>query len=404
MGSAFHLALPDQQERAAPIAGATPLAKRRSRRRVFFITALVLLVVACAVRLAMPGAIRWYVLRALQRSPVYDGLLDEIDVHLWRGAYSIENLRIIKTTGNVPVPFFAARRVDLAIEGRALLSGSLVGRITLESPEINFVDAAERSQSQTGAEGPWLEIIRDLFPFRINSAQIKDGAIHFRAFHTAPPVDLHLTSLEAEIENLTNIHDDVAPLISTVRARALAMEHARVDYEMRLDPFSYRPTFEMAVRVIGLDVTKTNSLAQAYGRFDFESGWFDLVVELVAREGLVTGYVKPLFRHLTIFDFRNDVRGANLLSVFWQALVGAGAQIVTNPGRDQIATVIPVSGSMDSPRSNTLAALGNLLHNAFVRAYMPTLHGKGAQDTGITFGPAESLTGAEPREHKGTPR
>ena len=48
---------------------------------------------------------------------------------------------------------------------------------------------------------------------------------------------------------------------------ALVLDHARLDYEMKFDPFSYRPTFQMATRLIGLDVTKTNDLARAYGKF-----------------------------------------------------------------------------------------------------------------------------------------
>ena len=115
---------------------------------------------------------------------LYDGKIGDIDVHLWRGAYSINDIRLLKTTGNVPVPLFAAKRVDLAIQWDALLHGKLVGRILMEKPELNFVDNGSSSDSQTGNGGPWLQIIRQLFPFKINEAIIHEGAIHFRAFNT----------------------------------------------------------------------------------------------------------------------------------------------------------------------------------------------------------------------------
>lgn len=344
-------------------------------------------VLLAATRLALPSAVRWYVNRTLDRNLLYDGRIGDVRLHLWRGAYSIDHVRVIKTTGNVPVPFFSTERMDLAIEWPSLLHGKLVGRVVMEKPELNFVDARDRSEEQTGAGGPWLEIMRDLFPFQINSARLQDGTVHFRAFQVEPPVDVYLSKVEASIENLTNVRDEVVPLISSIRAKGLAMDDANVELEMKLDPFSYRPTFQLALRLLGLDVTKTNALARAYGSFDFEGGWFDLVVELDAKEGRVEGYVKPLFRNLRIFDPAKDAREGNVFTLFWEALIGVAGQVFKNRSRDQVGTVIPLRGDLSSPSRDVLAAIGNLLHNAFVRAYLPKLHGTLSDVGGITYGP-----------------
>ena len=85
-------------------------------------------------------------------------------------------------------------------------------------------------------------------------------------------ISMQTTRLPGLTAALTNIHDETTPLFSIVKARALAMDQATLEYEMRLDPFSYRPTFKMALRMLGLDVKKTNDLALAYGHFDFEHG------------------------------------------------------------------------------------------------------------------------------------
>ncbi len=102
--------------------------------------------------------------------------------------------------------------------------------------------------SQTGV-GPWLQMIRDLFPFKINSTEIKGGNIHFRAYQVNPPVDAYLSHVDATVDNLTNIYDEVAPMYATVNASGLAMDQARFDFKMKLDPFSYRPTFQIAVQL-----------------------------------------------------------------------------------------------------------------------------------------------------------
>jgi hypothetical protein len=365
--------------------------RKRSRRRVVVLLLLVLILLLIAARVAMPSVLVWYVNRTLDQSLLYDGAIADVDVYLLRGGYSIEDVRIIKTTGSVPVPLFAARRVDLLIQWDTLLAGKVVGKIEMHQPELNFVDSESDSGDQTGAGGPWLEIIQDLFPFKINHAAIHDGSIHFRAFGTDPPVDVYLSQVEATITNLTNIHDDVAPLVSTVKANALAMDQAKLEYEMKLDPFSYRPTYTLALRLLGLDVTKVNALARAYGAFDFEYGFFDLVVELKSTEGRLEGYVKPLFRHLRILSLTQDVKEDNVLEVFWEALVGAVSEVLKNPPRDQFATRIPIRGDAEGAvNTDILAVVGNVLRNAFIRAYLPRLQGTGpAGDSGLEFGPGE---------------
>ena len=360
--------------------------KRRSWWRILGMTAgFILLLLVCA-RLALPRFVLWYVNRTLNESPMYQGEIGDVSIHLYRGAYSIHEVRILKTTGNVPVPFFAAKRVDLAIEWDALMHRKVVGKIVMHEPELNFVDAPDDSSGQSGAGGPWLQMIDDLFPFRINSTQIRNGSIHFRAFQANPPVDVYLSQLDASIENLTNIKDEITPMIATVSASALAMDQARFEYEMKLDPSSYRPSFQLAVRLIGLDVTKTNALARAYGKFDFESGWFDLVVELDAKEGQLEGYVKPLFRNLKIFSMREDLARDNPLQAFWEALVGTATEVLKNQPRQQFGTVIPLTGDLNGPRTDVLATLGNVLRNAFVRAYLPRLQGVTPDIDGLHFG------------------
>jgi hypothetical protein len=196
--------------------------------------------------------------------------------------------------------------------------------------------------------------------------------------------------VQASIDNLTNIRDETKPLVSTVQATGIAMDHAKFEYKMTLDPFSYRPTFHMAMRLIGLDVTKINDFARAYGKFDFERGWFDLVVESDAKEGLMKGYVKPLFRDLKIFSLSEDTKGENILQVFWQALVGGVTSLFKNHQRDQFGTLIPFTGDLSqSTSADILATLGNVLRNAFVRAYLPRLEGGSDAVEGLEFAPAE---------------
>ena len=363
--------------------------KRRRGWRIFGLVFLVLAVLLGIGRLMLPGFARNYVNRTLDRNPAYAGTIGDVKIHLWRGAYSIHDISISKTTGNVPVPFFSAKRVDFAVQWNALIHRKVVGCVLVEKPNMNFVDGGSEGESQTGVGGPWLSMIQDLFPFSLNRAVIKDGSIHFLTFKKETPVDVYLTQVEATLDNLGNIQDDTNPLAAIVQVSAVAMEQAKLELKMTFDPLSYRPTFQMGLRLIGLDVTKLNDLARTYGKFDFERGWFDLVVQADAKEGQLAGYVKPLFRNLKVFSLTADMKDENMLEYFWQALVGGTTSVVKNWSRDQFGTLIPFSGNLSqATRVDILTTIGNVLKNAFIRAYLPRLENQ-QQFEGIEFGAPE---------------
>jgi hypothetical protein len=362
---------------------------RRRWRRGLVISLVLLLTLVGVGRAMLPGFVRDYVNRTLDRNPLYDGRIGDVQIHLWRGAYSIEDVQISKTTGDVPVPFFASKRVSFAIQWNALVHRKVVGRVLMEEPELNFVDAPSDEEKQTGAGGPWLKTIQKLFPFRINSGMVRNGSIHFRAFQRKNPVDVYLTEVEATIDNLSNIGDETTPLAATIQATAIAMDHARLEYKMMLDPFSYRPTFHTTLRLIGLDVTRLNDLAVAYGKFDFKRGWFDLVIDMDAKNGQLTGYVKPLFRNLKVFSVTEDLKEGDVLQFFWQAVLGVATSVFKNYSRDQFGTLVPFRADLSQATNiDILATIGNILRNAFVRAYLPQLETEPPSE-GLEFGPPE---------------
>src|SRR5438552_14901605 len=87
----------------------------RSRRRSWLwsipkwgtIALGVLAVLLVALRLALPHFVKNYVNRTLSEIPGYRGRVGDIDIALWRGAYTIHGLDLVKTDGKVPVPFFS---------------------------------------------------------------------------------------------------------------------------------------------------------------------------------------------------------------------------------------------------------------------------------------------------------
>src|SRR5690349_19372127 len=114
--------------------------KRRKGRRgmTLLFVCLAILGVLGIARLLMPWFVRDYVNRTLDRNTMYAGRIGAVEIHLLRGAYSIRNIKLNKTTGNVPVPLLAAKRIDFSVQWNALVHGKVVGRFLMEEPELNF--------------------------------------------------------------------------------------------------------------------------------------------------------------------------------------------------------------------------------------------------------------------------
>jgi hypothetical protein len=261
-----------------------------SRKRGRWFWALGALVAALVgLRLAVPTLIQRYVNRTLDRIPEYDGRIGDVDLHLWRGAYSIEDVSLVKTTGKVPVPLFAARNVDFSMEWKALWHGKLVGEIVLEEPQINFVSGPSDAQTQAGVDASWIERVKELFPVKLNRVEVHHGTIHYRDFHSSPKVDMLMKQVEGVATNLTNhpMPDELLP--AYIFATGVPPGHGTFQVESRMDPLAAQPTFKINAEMKDVALPSLNDFLRAYGSIDAEAGTISIYTEIAAADGRSRG-------------------------------------------------------------------------------------------------------------------
>ena len=78
-----------------------------------------LLLLLLALHLALPYLVRDYLNGKLADMGDYRGHIADVDLALWRGAYRIDGLSIVKDNGKVPVPFLDAPSIDLSVSWQA---------------------------------------------------------------------------------------------------------------------------------------------------------------------------------------------------------------------------------------------------------------------------------------------
>ena len=122
----------------------------------------VIVLILIGVRLALPYALRDYANRQLNKSHDYGGSIGYVTIHLWRGAYRIHDINIVKRDGEVSTPFFSANYLDLSLQWSELIHGKLVSIILMDSPRVNFVSGPTKAQSQSGTENNWNDTLESL--------------------------------------------------------------------------------------------------------------------------------------------------------------------------------------------------------------------------------------------------
>jgi hypothetical protein len=348
--------------------------KRRSRLILSW-SLLALLVVLIGLRMALPTIVRNVLNQRMDRMGDYHGHVTDVDLSLWRGAYSLNGLKIVKVSGKVPVPLLQTPHMDIHLSWHALIHGAIRASVVFERPVLNFVDGNGGAGSQAGGGVDWRAQLQHLVPIRLDSVKVTDGTVTFRNFVSKPRVDIKATDVDAEVTNLTNADRSGGRRVADMRATARVLGEAPLETSASFDPLGNAVDFTFKLRILHVDLTKLNDLARAYAKLDFESGKGDFVMELDARDGRLDGYAKPLFHDMQIFSWKQDVEDEheNPFEVAWQAIAEGITSIFTNHKKDQFATRVPISGSIDDKKIGTWRAIVNVLHNAFVKAYTPQL-------------------------------
>jgi len=309
-----------------------------------------------------------YVNRKINETKDYSGSIENIDLHLWRGAYVIRNINIYKNSGKIPVPFFSAPAIDLAVEWKALFHGHFVGNIMLKQPIINIVSGPTADQTQTGVNTRWTETIKHLFPLKINRFHVEDGTLYYRDFYSHPKADIYITA-----SNLSTSKQLSRGKLATLHAVGKPVVDGILKADVTFNPYENYPSFDLKAEVANIPLINLNELTEAYAYFDFKKGTFAAAMELSASDGKFTGYIIPAVDHMQIFSLQQDIK--NPVKLAWEGILGSLGHLFRNLPKDRFATKIPISGSFADPQEALLPTIGNVFKNAFIRAFNPVVPG-----------------------------
>ena len=353
--------------------------KRRYSWPLWTLATLVVLLIAAHI--ALPYVVRNYLNDKLADMGDYRGHITDVDLALWRGAYKIKGLEIVKVDGKVPVPFVKAPLIDLSVSWHALwYDHAVVAEAVFIEPEVNFVDGGSNKQaSQTGQGTDWRDQVQKLLPMTLNEARISNGRVTFRNFNSKPQVNIEADRVNASLYNLTNVEDLEGKRDARFEGKARVLGHGNLETAATFDPLSDFQDFDFNLRVTGIQLRRLNDFASAYGKFDFNAGSGDLVVEAKADSGRLSGYIKPLLRNVDVFNWGQDVENKDkgFFRSIWEAVVGGTETVLKNQRQNQFATRVDLSGSVKQQDISGLQAFLQILRNGFIQAFNTRYEGSG---------------------------
>ncbi|TYK66676.1 DUF748 domain-containing protein [Colwellia echini] len=333
---------------------------------------LTILVILIALRLAAPSIITWYTNRVIEQTPAIVGSVDDVDLALIAGAYSIKGVNIRQAGDKERFPLFIADRVDLSVLWSALLQGKLVTEISLINPTIGLYDRPEDKVIEDAAvtdEKTWIGLARDLTPFSIDRLTVENGTFIMDAQAQLKRSEFSVQNIQLVVTNIANSKG--ADTVALADMTGDIQNQAKVKLTASFDPNTTKPTFDFDLEMEKLPVSYIDSLLKFYAPFDFEAGQVDLASELKSVDGKLTGYVQAGVYKLEVFSWHEDVveDDDNPIQIFFDMIGGALASLFENDDKNLVATRVPIEGVLDDPDLSTFDALFGILKNAFIEAY-----------------------------------
>jgi hypothetical protein len=239
------------------------------------------------------------------------------------------------------------------------VEGDYIQRVKGAAP-VKRAAATTAREAQAVNNAPGLEI-------KVDKLQVVKAKVGFVNQAARVPYRVFLADANLDLRNLSN-HFSAGTATARLQGKFMGTGTALVTGHFR--PEVSGPDFDLDVRIENVELTSMNDLLRAYGQFDVVDGLFSLYAELAVKNQTITGYIKPLFRNLDVYDPEQDEH-KGLVKKTYERVVGGVGKLLQNRPRDEVATKTEVRGRVDNPKASTIEVLGNLIQNALFKAILP---------------------------------
>lgn len=330
---------------------------------------IVLVAIIVAFRLYLPTWLLNHSNQVLAELPGYSGSINDVDVALYRGAYTFHDMTLSIDGAGTDIPFLIIPKADISIQWSGLFRGRVVSEIYLTEPQITYVYEDHLNPNQVETElNDWTAALDDLVPIDINHLEIQQGKFGFVQLSADPDIDLYIDQFNLTANNLELIKQTELNLPSTLVANGITIGKGKIKIDAKADLIRNVPDLDLNASVENIDATALNDLSFHYAKVDFASGELNLFSELAIADGYLKGYFKPLLSNAELIDHSDG-----FFEKLWEGVVNVFKFILKNHKTDNLATRIPLEGDLNNVESSAWETFVNILSNAFVQAFQENI-------------------------------
>lgn len=335
----------------------------RLKKKRWLVPGIIVFILIIA-RLALPYIVKAYVNNVLAELPGYTGAIKDIDIALYRGAYTIEGLYLIEEGAKMDVPMLSIPSADVSIQWGALFDGEIVSEIILDHPKYIYLFENQKAIETPTETYDWSKALTNLVPIQINRFQANNAKVAFVQVATEPNIDLHIDNLDIVATNLRNVVREDENLPSSLSANGVSVGGGSFNLEGKMDLVREIPDVDLTFALEDSKASALNPFAQHYAKLDFEKGMFNLFGEIVIADGHLKGYVKPILKNAKLLGKEDG-----FLETLWEGFVGFFKFILKNKSKNTLATKVSIEGDLNNVKSKTFPAILNILKNGWIKAY-----------------------------------
>ncbi len=336
----------------------------RTHKKIWIpLAALVVAVIALV--LSFDAIVTWRTRKVLDSLEGYTATFKAVKLRPFKLTYAISQLKVIKASaGGAKEPFFYAEEVEVGLYWKELLHGHLVSRVDVERPKLTLISAKSKEDTQLSPEEPDLsEKLDALFPLKVDRVQVKRAEVAFidKTEKDFPRLWLH--GLDATVENLATRASLAKGEPTIVAASGTLQKSGQVSLYVTADPLAKALSFSGSFKIQGLEMKEFYELISSKSGLHINRGTLDLFAQFDARDGHISGGVKPVLKHPDVSQGKPGL-GNKLKAVLADAALNLFSDRVE--GRDAVATVIPLDGNLQNPKAQLWPTVLGVVRNAFV--------------------------------------
>ena len=182
------------------------------------------------------------------------------------------------------------------------------------------------------------------------------------------PYRIFLADTDLHMSNFSNQFSQ-GPAKAQLKAKFMGSGNTTASANFR--PEKTGPDFDLYLKIEDTQLTAMNDVLRAYGNFDVTSGTFSLVTELHIKNDTISGYIKPFFKDMKVYDRRKD-KERGISHQVYEMLIGGVAKLLENRPNQEVATKVDIKGPVGKPETSTWQIVVELIRNAFFKAILPS--------------------------------